>query len=113
MKYSSYIMLVRKELSVENSIHYICIANTEACSKLAVKNKNYIDFKIRLAAYINKLLLKEEKKLREIDYECKLDEIPTTLNHTLRKRYPEIYCSLKARRKFLLDYANYMKARKQ
>lgn len=112
MKYSSYIMLVRKELYGKNCISYICIANTEACDKLSVKNKNYIDFKIRLDTYINKLL-SEEKELREIAYGHKLDSIPNTLSHTLRKRYPEISSSLKARRKFLLDYANYMKARKQ
>lgn len=112
MKYSSYIMLVRKELSKENYISYICIANTEAWAKLAAKNKNYIDYEIKLNSYINKLL-SEEKKLREIAYGHKIDNMPNTLSHTLRKRYPEISSSLKARRKFLLDYANYMKARKQ
>lgn len=112
MKYSSYIMLVRKELSIENCISYICVANTEAYNKLAAKNKNYIDYEIRLYSYINKLL-SEEKKLREIAYGRKLDKFPNTLSHTLRKRYPEIYCSIQAREKFLLDYANYMKARKQ
>lgn len=112
MKYSSYIMLVRKELSSKNHISYICIANTEAWAKLAAKNKNYIDYEIRLDAYINKLL-SEEKKLREVFYNRKLADIPTTLGHLLRKHYPEISCPLQARRKLLLDYANYMKARKQ
>lgn len=112
MKYSSYIMLVRKELYGKNCISYICVANTEAWSKLAAKNKNYIDYEIKLSSYIQKLF-QEEKKLRELVYGCKIDHMPNTLSHTLRKRYPEIPNSLKARRKFLLDYANYMKARKQ
>lgn len=113
MKYSSYIMLVRKELSVKNYISHICTANTEAWSKLAAKNKNYIDYEIRLNSYLNKLLSEEEKKLRELAYGHKLADMPKTLVHTLRKRYPEISNSTQARKKLLLDYANYMKARKQ
>lgn len=112
MKYSSYLMLVRKELSIKTPISYICIANTEVCDKLEVKNKNYIDYKIRLRAYIKKLL-SEEKKMREIAYNHKLDKFPNTLSHLLRRRYPEVSCSIQARKKLLLDYANYMKARKQ
>lgn len=112
MKYSSYIMLVRKELSKENYISYICIANTEVCNKLSAKKKNYIDYKNKLNSYIQKLF-QEEKKLRELAYGCKIDNMPNTLSHLLRKRYPEISCSIQARRKLLLDYANYMKARKQ
>lgn len=112
MKYSSYLMLVRKEISSKTPISYICIANTEAYNKLAVKKKNYIDYKIRLDTYIKKLL-SEEKKLKEIAYYSKLDKFPNTLSRVLRKRYPEISNPLQARRKLLLDYANYMKARKQ